>query len=124
MRNKICNRVTIGILTIIVQVLPFNAFSTMQEAEETITGVVKILEVDENGDPVVVGITVVVVIDDPEEVQHEEPEEVRAIYIVAPTEKGQELLFKVGRTVKATGTIKMNENNEKMILVKKFRVMA
>ena len=88
-----------------------------QEKEATITGEIVAIDWDEEENVTAVAISVEIVPDDTtEEVYYEE-------YKVADNEIGMELIELVGKTVEATGIIETDEDENKMIYVKKYSVI-
>lgn len=94
--------------------------SQPQEEKVTIRGTVEAYEMDEDGTVVTVVISVEIALEDT--TGEEEREIAYEKYLVAYDEKGRQLLDLVGRTVEATGTVKEDEEGNKTIFIKSYRV--
>ena len=90
----------------------FNNNGRCQE-EKTITGIVTAIEWDEKEKVTAVAINVVVV---------ENDEESEEDYRVLDNEKGKELFNYIDQEVVATGTVSMDEDGNKSILISEYSV--
>ena len=88
-----------------------------QAKEEMISGVVTAIEWDEEKNVTAVAITIEIVPDDSTEDTYYEK------YRVANDEKGLELLEMVGELVEATGKIEIDEEDNKLIYINRYKVI-
>jgi hypothetical protein len=91
-----------------------------QEEKVTIQGTLEADDVDEDGTVVTVVISVEIASKATTEEKHEI---IHERYLIAYDKKGRQLLDLVGRTVEATGTVKENEEGNKTIFIKGYRVL-
>ena len=89
----------------------------------TITGVVVPMEEDSDGNPTLVALSVSVGVEEVVEAEEYAFEDITEEYFVASTEKGYRLLKLKDETVEVTGVVAVDEDGNKTIFVKRYRVI-
>ncbi len=115
--------INVALITLLVSFVAMNMNMAARSdgAEETISGTVVAVDWDEDDEVTSVAISVMTMIEDPE--NEEEPEEIYEDYLIGETDKGRELWKHIGKEVEATGIVTTNDDGTKTISVKSYRLI-